>query len=114
MRNRAALMARSVKQAHANMTRMRAGHLGELRQAGVAEQRLVDSTNTSFLADEPESVTIGNLKAATDAFQAQKIQQALTLSDYNWSQAARALQMDRANLVRLAKRLGIKVTKQLS
>lgn len=112
--NRAALMARSDKQAHANMTRIRAGHLGELRQAGVAEQRLVDSTNTSFLADEPESVTIGNLKAATDAFQAQKIQQALTLSDYNWSQAARALQMDRANLVRLAKRLGIKVTKQLS
>jgi anaerobic nitric oxide reductase transcription regulator len=33
--------------------------------------------------------------------------QALEAHDQNWAQAARALQMDRANLVRLAKRLGI-------
>jgi anaerobic nitric oxide reductase transcription regulator len=61
-----------------------------------------------------KAFTVSNLKAATAAFQAQSIQQALVLAEYNWSQAARSLDMDRANLVRLAKRLGIEVTKQLN
>ncbi|WP_262975385.1 hypothetical protein [Pseudoalteromonas piscicida] len=33
---------------------------------------------------------------------------------FNWSAAARELEMDRANLVRLAKRLGLDVKKQMS
>ncbi|WP_434999341.1 nitric oxide reductase transcriptional regulator NorR [Vibrio scophthalmi] len=52
------------------------------------------------------------LRQATDQYQTQLIIQALTQSNFNWANAARQLQLDRANLVRLAKRLGINVTKQ--
>ena len=50
---------------------------------------------------------VGGLREAVDRYQAQLIQQALQLSDGNWSAAARRLQLDRANLMRLAKRLAI-------
>ncbi|GAL17210.1 functional role page for anaerobic nitric oxide reductase transcription regulator NorR [Vibrio maritimus] len=33
-------------------------------------------------------------------------------ADYNWAKAARTLQTDRANLIRLSKRLGLSVTKR--
>ena len=47
------------------------------------------------------------LRDAVDAYQKQRILQALTTQDGNWSAAARDLQLDRANLNRLAKRLGL-------
>ena len=53
------------------------------------------------------------LKAAVDVFQRKLIIHALENNELNWSAAARELQLDRANLVRLAKRLDIKVTKRL-
>lgn len=56
--------------------------------------------------ERPASEVEG-LREAVDRYQAQLIQQALQLSDGNWSAAARRLQLDRANLMRLAKRLAI-------
>ncbi|MBQ4863692.1 nitric oxide reductase transcriptional regulator NorR [Pseudoalteromonas sp. MMG013] len=52
-------------------------------------------------------------KEAVDNFQKSHIIAALKAHKLNWAATARALQMDRANLVRLAKRLGIKMTKNL-
>ncbi|CCQ10040.1 anaerobic nitric oxide reductase transcription regulator [Pseudoalteromonas luteoviolacea B = ATCC 29581] len=57
---------------------------------------------------------IGSLKQATEAYQALMIRKTLEQANYNWSYAARGLGMDRANLVRLAKRLGITLTKQIN
>ncbi len=47
------------------------------------------------------------LRMAVDSFQRQLIRQALADHDGNWSATARSLQLDRANLTRLAKRLGL-------
>lgn len=54
------------------------------------------------------------LKQETDSFQRQLISQVLEQESGNWSAAAKRLQTDRANLNRLAKRLGIQVTKSIS
>lgn len=61
--------------------------------------------------DESESAStpLGNLKVATAAFQRRTILSALQACDGNWAAAARLLEMDRANLNRLGKRLGIRV-----
>jgi len=54
-----------------------------------------------------------SLKQATDTFTHHLISQQLEQHDFNWAATARTLQVDRANLVRLAKRLGIEVKKSL-
>jgi anaerobic nitric oxide reductase transcription regulator len=51
------------------------------------------------------------LKEATDQFQRKLVSEALIAADYNWAQAGRRLKIDRANLTRLAKRLGVNVVK---
>lgn len=53
------------------------------------------------------------LREATDKFQRQFILQAIQQQQGNWTKAARVLQVDRANLSRLAKRLSIKVNKSV-
>jgi anaerobic nitric oxide reductase transcription regulator len=53
------------------------------------------------------------IKLATENFQRQLISHALTQHDGNWSAAARELKTDRANLSRMAKRLGIRIIKTL-
>jgi anaerobic nitric oxide reductase transcription regulator len=60
-----------------------------------------------------EQVENISLKVAVDDFQRKQIKAMLIKHNYNWAAAARALSLDRANLVRLAKRLDIKVTKSL-
>ncbi|CAM3848981.1 anaerobic nitric oxide reductase transcription regulator [Pseudoalteromonas mariniglutinosa NCIMB 1770] len=52
-----------------------------------------------------------SLKQATDTFTHHLISQQLEQHDFNWAATARTLHVDRANLVRLAKRLGIAVKK---
>lgn len=47
------------------------------------------------------------LRGAVERLERQLIEQALRQHEGNWSAAARALQLDRANLNRLAKRLGV-------
>ncbi|WP_417642944.1 nitric oxide reductase transcriptional regulator NorR [Enterobacter kobei] len=49
-----------------------------------------------------------NLRTATEDFQRQLIENTLRAHDHNWAASARALEMDVANLHRLAKRLGLK------
>jgi len=56
---------------------------------------------------------ITDLKHATQQFQKRQIEAALRHAHFKWSDAARALGMDRSNLVRLSKRLGIVVKKSL-
>ncbi len=48
-----------------------------------------------------------SLREMVQATERQLVQQALDRHAHNWAQAARELQMDRANLVRLARRLGL-------
>ena len=63
---------------------------------------------TTSAPDESVAVqALTDLKTATAAFQRQLILQTLAQTHCNWAEAARRLQLDRANLQRLAKRLGI-------
>ena len=67
-------------------------------QAGeAAEQRREPSA-------APQPVT---LREAIGKLEREMVEHALRGADYNWSAAARSLGVDRANLVRLAGRLGI-------
>ena len=50
----------------------------------------------------------GDLRSTLDAYQKQIITRLLNEKGNNWSEVARHLNMDRANLTRLAKRLGLK------
>jgi len=51
-----------------------------------------------------------NLREATEDFQRQTIRQTLAQHNQSWAACARALEMDVANLHRLAKRLGLKAS----
>lgn len=53
------------------------------------------------------SATTGSLREAVMQFERRMVLQALHDNNQQWAAAARALQLDSANLVRLAKRLGI-------
>lgn len=57
--------------------------------------------------DEPINSDGLGLAAASAKFQSRLIEQALAAQQGNWAAAARALAMDRGNLRRLAKRLGV-------
>ncbi|MFD2166354.1 nitric oxide reductase transcriptional regulator NorR [Thalassotalea euphylliae] len=52
-----------------------------------------------------------NLRNVLDDYQRRLVKQALVLHQGNWSRAAKHLSVDRANLIRLAKRLDIRVEK---
>ncbi|NMP17592.1 nitric oxide reductase transcriptional regulator NorR [Thalassotalea sp. Y01] len=73
----------------------------------VAQNTVIDSVS----APAAESI---NLKQHLDGYQRQLIKQVLEQEQGNWSKAAKRLQIDRANLQRLAKRLNIVISKQVS
>lgn len=54
------------------------------------------------------SQVIGDLRQATENYQRQLISACLERHHHNWASAARELGLDRANLGRMAKRLGLK------
>ena len=58
-------------------------------------------------ADAPPIIT-GDLRQATEDYQRQVINACLERHQHNWASAARELGLDRANLGRMAKRLGLK------
>ncbi len=62
---------------------------------------------------ENENETV-NLRAATEEFQRKLITDTLVQQQGNWAATARKLQTDRANLNRVAKRLGVKVLKTIA
>lgn len=64
-------------------------------------------------ADHESAFTSGtiDLRQAVDDFQRQIIHKTLNNFNGNWTQAARQLKVDRANLQRLARRLGIETTR---
>lgn len=68
--------------------------------------------HSNQLATTPLTNNI-SLKQATDTYTQQLIIQQLKQHNYNWASTARSLQVDRANLTRLAKRLGISIKKSL-
>ena len=59
---------------------------------------------------EPEvlPLAVGDLRLATENYQRQLISACLERHQHNWASAARELGLDRANLGRMAKRLGLK------
>lgn len=77
----------------------------ELRQEPVP---ILAKSNQDELDDDALS-----LKDAVNQYQKLLIINTLERHDLNWAATARALQLDRANLVRLAKRLEIKITKSI-
>ncbi|WP_137821846.1 nitric oxide reductase transcriptional regulator NorR [Pseudomonas sp. D(2018)] len=66
------------------------------------------SSATMRPVEEPEVAAVGDLREAVDHYQRQLITASLERQAQNWAAAARELGLDRANLLRLAKRLGIK------
>ena len=68
---------------------------------------LQDETAPAIAQALPETVN-ENLREATEAFQRQMITRALEQNNRSWAACALALEMDVANLHRLAKRLGLK------
>jgi len=67
-----------------------------------------NSALTSSVATEPDTAHSLSLTEATEQYQRTLIQNQLKRHAGNWSATARSLSMDRANLSRLAKRLGIR------
>ena len=126
--SRAALLAQSgsdsfrsvrLRADHRAVIRIKASHLMGL--ALTDEARLSD--NGTLSAHLPEQITPLpviqkssdrlSLKAETEQFQKQLILNTLQDQNMNWAAAARYLDTDRANLVRLARRLGIKTEKKI-
>jgi anaerobic nitric oxide reductase transcription regulator len=72
-------------------------------------QRAIEYTpKDAIISNEPI-----DLREKTETYQRDMIRQTLELTEGNWTKAAQHLSMDRANLARLAKRLGIRVTKEV-
>ena len=71
-------------------------------------------TNSSTIIDISALSLDEGIKSATDDFQRQLITSALENNEGNWSAAARQLKTDRANLNRMAKRLGITIIKTIN
>ncbi|WP_353151874.1 nitric oxide reductase transcriptional regulator NorR [Pollutimonas bauzanensis] len=65
---------------------------------------LIDNPASPYSAEQK----IAPMRSVLEDCQRQAIQQALTSTNYNWAQAARALQLDSSNLHKLAKKLGLK------
>lgn len=77
-----------------------------LTAASLDLPRLATSVDKTTELALPIPATL-SLRDAVDQFQAQRISEALQQAGGSWTEAAKYLQLDRANLRRLAKRLGI-------
>jgi len=109
--SRAALFAKA--EAPIGITVISSSHLTGLQLNQKTKEKVQDK----------ESITANNTNKArevvdfrleTEAYQRNLIQSALDETNGNWTKAASKLSMDRANLARLAKRLGIRVIKEVT
>ncbi|UPW16704.1 nitric oxide reductase transcriptional regulator NorR [Agarivorans sp. TSD2052] len=103
--SRAALKARA-RQHNKGIVHLSIVDCGELRPVVSSNLESVDSI--APIISEPSTLT---LKAATDIYQRQIIAACLKKHHGSWAKAARDLGVDRANLNRLAKRLGLNINK---
>ncbi|TLX50607.1 nitric oxide reductase transcriptional regulator NorR [Pseudoalteromonas ruthenica] len=119
--NRAALKACAKVPIHSRHDSLVTVTLGDCDELHETTQRKSDSLNTEentqtpLLSDiTPDTMTTGepiNLRQAVDDYQRQIVKRALQAHRGNWSRTAKHLGVDRANLIRLAKRLQIHVEK---
>ncbi|WP_394205229.1 nitric oxide reductase transcriptional regulator NorR [Shewanella waksmanii] len=105
--SRGALRARG--DSHSNIVRIGLTHLALTLPSAVESEPSADLAPSRL----PITQSGGSLKQQTEEFQRQLILQQLSDAEGNWSAAAKALSVDRANLNRLAKRLGIQVSKRV-
>ncbi|WP_338411520.1 MULTISPECIES: nitric oxide reductase transcriptional regulator NorR [Pseudoalteromonas] len=112
--SRAALKAKQSQWQQAIIT-IKPEHCELNLSAGNATQSPLPANTTNTTTGSSTNIAEQNLslKQATDTFTHHLISQQLEQHNYNWASAARTLKVDRANLVRLAKRLGISVKKSL-
>lgn len=123
--NRAALKAKnspSPALINHGIVTIELSHIGPLltgldstAESGFSEASIVQPANTEAKLTNDSVVNRiaidPGIKLATENFQRQLITNALEQSHGNWSAAARQLKTDRANLNRMAKRLGIRIIK---
>ncbi|WP_312373988.1 nitric oxide reductase transcriptional regulator NorR [Pseudomonas oryzihabitans] len=86
-------------------------HAGSEERGGILtldSDQLDLPLGTASLPEEDTALPPTSLREATDAFQRQTITLALEQHGQNWTLAAAALDLDRANLARLARRLGLR------
>ena len=125
--NRAALKANSRQASNdperKHIVTIELSHIGQLISAIEGETKEGDpkSMATELFADpfnsqeSPFKTSFADIgiKSATEDFQRQMITEVLSQHNGNWSAAARQLKTDRANLNRMAKRLGISIIKTI-
>jgi anaerobic nitric oxide reductase transcription regulator len=68
----------------------------------------VEHVSEPAVAAPTAELVSGDLREATEHYQRQLISACLERHQHNWASAARELGLDRANLGRMAKRLGMK------
>ena len=95
---RSALKALASQAEHPRILSLTAAHLG-------LDDTQQESVNLD--ASTPETAA-QDFRTAVTSFERTVLQNALARNNENWASTARELQIDRANLNRLAKRLGLK------
>lgn len=105
--SRAALQAKATSASP--IVKITASHLGYLADAAITINTRVDN----IVQTEKIILDSVSLKQSTENFQRQCIRQILEEEQGNWTAAAKRLGVNRANLSRLAKRLGIEVNKKV-
>lgn len=111
--NRAALKAKNSRTHNDengnHIVSIELSHIGQLANGDISRE-VNEPINPPITKPQIPVVELG-IKSATEDFQRQLISTALNQHKGNWSAAARQLKTDRANLNRMAKRLGISIIK---
>jgi len=97
------------------MVVIKAEHCNEIALAAPIANQGITPVTDEVLSAQPHTIalTISPLNQATQDFQKRLIVQAIEHNNGNWAGAARDLSVDRGNLSRLCKRLGIRAIKRL-
>ena len=104
--SRSALKALAGQAGRPRIVSLTAAHLDLSAPLASASPAAADS-DAHPAAWTPPAAGAGDLRHSTDAHQRQRIEASLRQHQHNWAAAARELGLHRANLVRLAKRLGL-------
>jgi len=107
---RSALKALSGLARRPRIVSLTAAHL-ELPGRIAALPAAVDVADAADAVDGTAAGSVIDLRTSTEAHQRQRIETSLARHRNNWASAARELGLHRANLVRLAKRLGVQADK---